>query len=145
MIRSWCLTCEALVKPNCLEAKHQTRGFKEEVEECQTVLDEVLKGYETGDVMRGRVDGVLQAKLKAIEAHIAENNNGRKKIQSAIASCREIAKLSPGMKVSNVIRKKIKQMKKEMKDEVDRVKNLLDAPATRVKTFSFISFNKSCI
>jgi len=40
----------------------------EEVEECQAVIDEVLNGYKTGDVMRGRVDEVFQAKLKAIEA-----------------------------------------------------------------------------
>ena len=76
--------------------------------------------------MRGRVDGVLQTKLKAIQAQIAENNIGRQKIQAAIVSCQEMAKLSPGMKVSPVIQKKIEQMKKEMEAEVEEAKNLLD-------------------
>ena len=76
--------------------------------------------------MRDRVDGVLQAKLKAIQAQIAENNNGRQKIQKAIVSCQEMAKLSPGMKVSPVIQKKVEQMKKEMEAEVEQAKSLLD-------------------
>ena len=120
------MTCEALVKPTCLEAHHQTHSILEEAEESQTELDEVLNGYKAGDAMRGRVDGVLQTKLKAIEAKVAENNNGRQKIQSAIVICQEMAKLSPGMKLSAVIRKKIEQMKKEMKGEVEQAKNLFD-------------------
>ena len=76
--------------------------------------------------MRGRVDGVLQAKWKAIEAQIAENNNGRRKMQAAIVICQEMAKLSSGMKTSAVIRKKIEQMKKEMKGEVEQAKKILD-------------------
>ena len=98
LIRNWCLTCRAEV---------------EEVEECQIELDEVVNGYKEGDAVRGRVDGVLQTKLKAIEAQIAENNNGRQKIQSAIVSCLEMAKLSPGMKASAVIREEVKKMKKK--------------------------------
>ena len=86
----------------------------------------MLKGFEEGDAMRDRVNGILQSKLKTIEAQIAENNNGRQKIQSAIVSCKKIAKLSPGMKVSSVIQKKIKQMKKEMDAKVKQAKNLLD-------------------
>ena len=108
LIRNWCLTCRA------------------EVEECQIELDEVVNGYKEGDAVRGRVDGVLQTKLKAIEAQIAENNNGRQKIQKAIVSCKEMAKLSPAMKLSPVIQKKIKQMKKEMEAEVEQAKILLD-------------------
>ena len=42
--------------------------------------------------MRGRVDGVLQVKLKASEAQIAENNNGCQKIPLTITSCQEMAK-----------------------------------------------------
>jgi len=58
----------------------------------------VLKSFEERDAMRDRVDGVLQAKLKAIQVQIAEKYSGRQKIQSAIVSCKEIAKLSPAMK-----------------------------------------------
>ena len=72
------------------------------------------------------MDEALQAKLKAIVAQIAENNNGRQKIQSAIVICEEMAKLSPWMKLSAVIRKKIKKIKKEMKAEMEQVKILLD-------------------
>ena len=103
----------------------------EEVEECQTELDELVNGYQEGDAVRGQVNGVLQTKLKAIEAQIEENNNGRPKIQSAIVSCHQMAKLSPGMKASAMIREDVKKMKKEMKEEVELAKNLLDfvAPA----------------
>ena len=76
--------------------------------------------------MRDRVDGVLQTKLKAIKAQIAENNSGRQKIQKAIVSCKEMVKLSPAMKLSPVIQKKIKQMKKEMEAEVEQAKILLN-------------------
>ena len=131
------MTCEALVKPTCVEAHHQTRSLLEEAEESQTELDEVLNGYKEGDGMRGRVDGVLQTMLKAIEAQIAENNNGRQKIRSAIVICQEMAKLSPGMKTSAVIRKKIEQMKKEMKGEVEQAKNFLNRVAPeQVKLFT---------
>ena len=123
------MTCETLVKPTCLEAHHRTHSLSEEAEESQTELDEVLNGYKAGDAMRGRVDGVLQAMWKAIEAQISENNDGRRKIQSAIVICQEMAKLSPGMKLSAVIRKKIEQMKKEMKGEVEQTKNLFDRVA----------------
>ena len=118
--------CRAMVKPTCLEAQHETRELLEKVVECQTELDEVVKGFEKGDAMRGRVDEVLQAKLKAIKVEIAENNNGRQKITSAIATCQDIAELSHGMKVSPVIRKEIEQLKKEMKEEVEQAKNLFD-------------------
>jgi len=66
------LTCEALVKPTCEEAHHQTHSLLEEAEESQTELDQVLNGFKAGDAPRGRVNGVLHAKLKAIEAQIAE-------------------------------------------------------------------------
>ena len=89
-------------------------------------MNEVLKGYEKGGTMRNRIGGALQAKLKAIVVQIAEKNNGRQKIQSAIVSCQEIAKLSLAMKLSSVILKKIEQMKKEIKEEVEKAKNLLD-------------------
>ena len=46
------MTCEALVKFTCLDAKHQTRDLLEEPEECQTELDELLNDFETGDAMR---------------------------------------------------------------------------------------------
>jgi len=81
------LTCGAIVKQACLEAQLQTHSLLEEAEECQTKLDEVLKEFEKGDAVRGRVNGVLRLKLKAIVAQIAENNNCRQKIQSAIVSC----------------------------------------------------------
>ena len=123
----------AMVKPTCIEAKHKTHDVLGAVGECQTELDEVVSGYKEGDAVRGRVNGVLQTKLKAIEAQIEENNNGRQKIQSAIVSCQEMAKLSPGMKVSAMIREEVKKMKKEMKEEMELAKNLLDfvAPAQR--------------
>jgi len=89
----------------------------------------VVKGYEESDSLRSRVDGVLQAQLKAIEAQIEENNSDRQKIQSAIVSCQEIAKLSLGMKASVVIRKEVKKLKKEMEEEVEQAKNLLDRVA----------------
>ena len=126
VIRSWCLTCEALVKPTCEEAHHKTHSLLEQAEESQTELDEVLNGFKAGDATRGQVDGVLQAKLKALQAQIAENNRSRQKIQSAIVICQEMAKLSPGMKLSAVIQKKIKQMKKEMKAEVEQARIFLD-------------------
>ena len=130
-----------MVKPICLEVKHQTRDLLEEVSECQTELDQVVKGFKTGDAMRGRVDGVLQAKLKVIEAQIAENNSGRQKIQSAIVSCQEIAKLSPGMMVSPVIRKEVEQLKKKIKEEVEKAKSFLDrvAPSEKNKVYNFLS------
>ena len=106
-IRSWCLTCETLVKPTCLEASHQTRSLLEEAEGCQTELDEMLEVYEKEDAIRGRVDGVLQAKLNVILSQITENKNGRQNIQSAIATCQEIAKLPSGMKASVITQKKI--------------------------------------
>jgi len=123
------LTCGAMVKPTCLEAQHQTRDLLEKAKECQTDLDEVLKGFEEGDAMRGRVDGVLQAKLIAIEAQIAVNNSGRQKIQSAVARCQKIAKLSLEMKLSSVIKKEVKQLKKKMKEEVEQAKILIDCVA----------------
>ena len=126
IIRSWCLTCEALVKPTCVEAQHQTHSLLEEAEESQTELDQVLNGFKAGDATRGRVDGVLQAKLKALQAQIADNNKRRQKIQSAIGICHEMVNLSHGMKASAAIRKKIEQMKKEMKGEVEQAKILLD-------------------
>ena len=101
------MTCETLVKPTCLEASHQTRSLLEEAEGCQTELDEMLEVYEKEDAIRGRVDGVLQAKLNVILSQITENKNGRQNIQSAIATCQEIAKLPSGMKASVIIQKKI--------------------------------------
>ena len=124
------MTCETLVKLTCVIAQHKTHSLMEEAEKSQTELDQVLNGFKEGDVMRGRVDRVLQTKLKAIEAQIAENNNRQQKIQSAIARCQEMAKLSPGMKASAVIRKKIEQMKKEMRGEVEQAKNFLDRVAS---------------
>jgi len=53
LIRNWCLTCVAMVKPACLEAHHQTRDLLEEVAQCQTEVEEVVKGFEKGDEMRG--------------------------------------------------------------------------------------------
>ena len=82
IISFWLLTCETLVKPTCVEARHKTHSLYEEAEECQAELDDMLKGFKTGDAMRGRVDGFLQAKLKDLQAQIAENNNGRQKIQA---------------------------------------------------------------
>ena len=32
-------------------------------------MDEVLKGFKTGEAMRGQADGVLQAKLKTLEEY----------------------------------------------------------------------------
>ena len=124
----------ALVKPTCIESQHQTREFLEEVAQCQAELDEVVNGFEKGDLMRDRVDGAFQAKLKAIEAQIADNNNGRQKIRSAIVSCREIAKLSPAMKVSPVIRKEVQQLKKKMKEEMEQAKILLNCVAPPAQT-----------
>ena len=118
-----------MVKQTCLEAQHQTRDLLEDAKECQTDLDEVLKGFEAGDAMRGRFDGVLQAKLKAIEAQIAKNNSGRQKIQSAMARCQKIAKLSLEMKLSPVIKKEVKQLKKKMKEELGQAKILIDCVA----------------
>ena len=133
LIRSWCVTCETLVKPTCLEAQHETHDVLEDAKECQGELDEILKGFKTGDAMRGRVDGVLQAKLKAIVSQIEENYSGRQKIQLAIVRCQEMAKLSSGMKASTVIRKKLEQMKKEMEYEVEQAKNFLDCVAPSPK------------
>jgi len=132
-----------MVKTSCHVTQHQTRYLGEQAGECQTELDEMLEVYEKEDAIRGRVDGVLQAKLKVILAQITENKNCRQKIQSAIATCQEIAKLSPGMKASVVIRKKIEQMKKEMKGELQNVKNLLDlfVPA-QVKVYKFTHFSR---
>ena len=100
----------------------------------------MLNGFKEGDAMRGRVDGVLQAKLKAIVAQIEENNNGRQKIQSVIVICEEMAKLSHGMKVSPVIRKKIEQMKKEMEAEVEQAKNFLNRVAPEQVTLFSCKF-----
>lgn len=56
----------------------------------------------------------VQAMLKAIEAHIAENNNGRRKIQSAMVTCQEMmAKLSPGIKASSVIIKEVNNWRRK--------------------------------
>ena len=120
------MACEALVKPICLEDKHKTNSILEEAEEYQRELDEVLKGFETGDTIRGLVDRVLQAKLKALKTLMEENNHCQQKIQSAIVNCQEIAKLSPRMITSAVIQKKIEKMEKEMKKEVEESKNFLD-------------------
>ncbi len=136
-IRKWCFTCGTLVKPMCVEAQHQIGDLLEEAEESQTELNEVLNGYKAGDAMRGRVDGELQTKLRAIEAQIAENNSGRRKIQSAVVSCEEMAKLSPVMKVSAVIRKEIKQWKKKMKEECEKAKNVLDCIAHSSETIVY--------
>jgi len=65
VVRSWCLTCEALVKPTCVEAQHKTHSLLEEAEKSQTELDQVLNGFKEGNVMWGRVDRVPQTKLKA--------------------------------------------------------------------------------
>ena len=85
-----------------------------------------MKGFETGDTIRGLVDRVLQAKLKALKTLMEENNHCQQKIQSAIVNCQEIAKLSPRMITSAVIQKKIEKMEKEMKKEVEESKNFLD-------------------
>ena len=127
-----------------MEAHHQTHSLLEEADEIQGELDEVLKCFKAGELMRGRVNGVLQAKLKALQAQIADNNKRRQKIQSAIVCCEEIAKLSTGMKTSAVIRKKIEQMKKEMKGEVEHAKNFLNRVAPeQVTLFTklILSFN----
>ena len=91
--------------------------------------------------MRGRVEEVLQAKLKAIKVEITENNNGRQKIQSAIATCQEIARLSPGMRASVVIRKEVEQLNKTMKEEVVQAKHVLDrvAPSENNKVYNSLS------
>ena len=52
--------------------------------------------------------------MKATEAQIAENNCVHEKIQSAIVSCQEMAKLSDRIKVSDVIRKKVEELKKKL-------------------------------
>ena len=44
LIRSWCVTCETLVKLTCLDGRHQTHSLLEEAEESQAELDEVLNG-----------------------------------------------------------------------------------------------------
>ena len=113
----------------------------EEAGECQTELDVVVKAFEKGDAMRGRVNEVLQAKLKAIKVEITENNNGRQKIQSAIATCQEIAGLSPGMRASVVIRKEVEQLNKTMKEEVVQAKHVLDrvAPSENNKVYNSLS------
>ena len=61
------MTCETLVKLTCLDGRHQTHSLLEEAEESQAELDEVLNGYKEVDAMRGRVDGVLQTKLKTMQ------------------------------------------------------------------------------
>jgi len=45
------LTCEALVKPTCVEAQHKTHSLLEEAEKSQTELDQVLNGFKEGNVM----------------------------------------------------------------------------------------------
>ncbi len=127
------MACETLVKPTCLEAQHETHDLLEDAKECQRELDEILKGFKTGDAMRGRVDGVLRAKLKALETQIEENYSDRQKIQLAIVKCQEMAKLSSVMKASTVIGKKLEQMKKEMKYELEQAKIFLDCVALSPK------------
>ena len=117
-----------MIKPTCLEAKHQIGDLFEEAEGCQTELDEVLEGFKAGDeAMRGRVDGVLQVKLKAFQA---ENNNDRQKIPLTImhqlSTNGQTANTLVCIKASALIRKEVKQLKKQMKEEVEQVKNLLD-------------------
>jgi hypothetical protein len=120
--------CDALAKPICVELAHKTCILLEleEAQKFQIQLEKILKGLEKGDTIRGRVDGVLQAKLKTFETQIVENRVFRQKIRAAIASCQEMAKLSPEMKVSAVIQKKLKEMKKEMQGEFEQARKLFD-------------------
>jgi len=118
--------CDALAKPICVELAHKTCILLEEAQKFQIQLEKILKGLEKGDTIRGRVDGVLQVKLKTFETQIVENRVFRQKIRAAIASCQEMAKLSPEMKVSAVIQKKLKEMKKEMQGAFEQARKLFD-------------------
>ena len=88
------MTCDTLVKPTCVEANHKTHNILEEAEECQVELDQVTKGLE----------------------EIAKDKEGSHilMIQSAIVSCQEMSQLTPRMKTSAVIRKRIEKMKTQL-------------------------------
>jgi len=108
----------------------QIHDLLEKSKKCQAELDQERKGFKESEAIRGKVDGVLQAKLKTIEAQIEENNYWRQKIQSVIFSCQGMAKLSPEMTASFVIRKEVKQLKKLMKEQVEQTESVLNRAAS---------------
>ena len=56
-----------------MEAQHQIYDLLDDAAETQVELDQVLEEFYQGDEIRGKVEEGLQAKIKAIEAEIAEN------------------------------------------------------------------------
>lgn len=115
-----------------MEAQHQIYDLLDDAAETQVELDQVLEGLECyqGDEIRGKVEEGLQAKIKAIEAEIAENRIYRQKIRLSIASCLEMSKLSPAVKVSPFVRNKIQQAGQEATKEVPEAQQLLNNIST---------------
>ena len=113
-----------------MEAQYQIYDLLDDAAEARVELDQMLEEFYQGDEIRGKVEEGLQAKIKAIEAEIAENRIYRQKIRLSIVSCLEMSKLSPAVKVSPVVRKKIQQAGQEATKEVPEAQQLLNNIST---------------
>ena len=120
------MTCDAAVKSTCGEEQHKTYDLTEDATGIQGKLDTALDEFYKGDNIRGKVDKELQAKMKAIQAQIVENNSCRHKIRHLIENCLEISKLSAAIKVSPEMRMQIQEASEEAQREVEQAELLLN-------------------
>ena len=131
--RNWCLECDMIVKPNCLQLKHKSVSLMQEVEGIKGQLIDICTQLKESVGRREKVNEhlaqkkeKLEAKLKAIQVEMVNNSNCLEKLHLMIANCQELSKMSPSIKTSKVVRKKVKRTWQEAQDEAKQSEELLN-------------------
>ena len=132
-LRSWCQTCNVLIRPLCIQEKHKITDFiTKDVEEHDTLVVQVESGAQEALDKRNKGEEPLlierdhlQAKLDVVKAQIEENRVYKEKLMQVISECHRMKQMPSEKKVSAFIQKHLKKKLDEVKVEVNLANKFL--------------------
>jgi len=121
-----------IVKSSCLQQKHKSISLMDEVEGievqlidiCTQLKESVGRRQQVHEQLRQKKEK-LETKLKTIQAEMENNSKCLDKLHLMIANCQELSKMSPSIKTSKMVRKKVKRAWQETQDEAKESEALL--------------------
>lgn len=122
----WCKTCNDLPNPVCNQENHDiTDILSPEVQEVNSMLDEVENGAEASLNKRGEEErpllaeqDQLKAKLKAVEAQVKENEDCKERLcHQIVVQSKKLKLLSAAKKATVFVKKNVEEKLKEVKEQ----------------------------
>ena len=129
----WCVRCKGLAKPTCHEQKHKTTDFGEDVEEFngwlvewETDANQGIGNVDHGQRHLAQEKEQLMVKLKTVEVKMKEGQRLRQKLVEIVANCEEMKQLPPESKATVFMRKNLRQVIADTKQEVQRAEEFVN-------------------